>query len=67
MSTKRRPDVSVKTPCGGLEGDPNTKWREIGEAWWRSDKKSLSCRIDLPPQNGRIVLVPPRTEVEENK
>lgn len=54
----RRPDFEIRTPCGGEIGDPRTKWRTIGEAWVNNHDGFISCRIDLPPQNGRIILVP---------
>jgi len=56
---KRHPDFQIKTPCEGPQGGPWTpkpKWRVIGEAW--TDGDTITCRIDLPVQNCRVILVP---------
>ena len=51
---KRWPDWNVLTPCGD---DRKPRWRCIGAAWDKDGTISIS--LDLPPQNGRILLVKP--------
>lgn len=52
----KAPDYIIKTPCG--EG-PNPRWREIGVGWKGTTRKGtemINVTLDLPPQNGRIIL-----------
>lgn len=48
----------MKTPVE--QNDGKDKWYTIGAAWVnkdRDDKEYISAIVDLPVQNGRIILV----------
>lgn len=55
----KRPDFiaySVAGPSG------QTRWREVGVAFWNRRQSALTVLLDAVPLSGRLVLSAPRRE-----
>jgi uncharacterized protein (DUF736 family) len=65
MPEHRPPDYNIMTPV--KKGENRSFWYKIGVAWEvdRNGREFISCNIDLPPQNGRIIIVANESKEED--
>lgn len=47
--------------CSVVDTDGGqSRWRELGVAFWNEKNDSLSVLLDAAPLSGKLVLVPPK-------
>jgi hypothetical protein len=55
----KRPDF-IAYSVAGTSGQ--TRWREVGVAFWNRKQSALTVLLDAAPLSGRLVLAAPRNE-----
>lgn len=57
----KRPDF-IAYSVAGTSGQ--TRWREVGVAFWNRKQSALTVLLDAVPLSGRLVLSPPRKDAQ---
>jgi len=63
MKTTRKPSYIAYAVNG--QGK-NTSWTKIGTAWLQKSGEGFNIDLSAIPVNGRIILMPPKSEATED-